>query len=316
MGTKGRASSWNTCPVGRWPIGLMWLVGCRRARLCSWGGQVVSALAAAHEAGVVHRDVNPANLLVSSFGHVKVGDFGIAGLVRGSGLMTRIHALTLAYASPEELDGEAEVGTAADVFSLAATLSHLSSGERPSFSRRGEFTAPWGGDSRLIDLTAVMGACLATKPADRPTVLELTRVFDRTTLRLGDERIDRLSDVEGKTIVRPRQVVDRGSPSSPSAHRNRWSRARPTPRMMARPPIPKAGAVVSGSWLSARLQRPASRWWLTLVTRDKGSGGSPAAAASTARISVNGKDRQWEASCDQSPSCIEPRRRAAVSIAF
>jgi serine/threonine protein kinase len=177
---------------------------------------VVSALAAAHEAGVVHRDVNPANLLVSSFGHVKVGDFGIAGLVRGSGLMTRIHALTLAYASPEELDGEAEVGTAADVFSLAATLSHLSSGERPSFSRRGEFTAPWGGDSRLIDLTAVMGACLATKPADRPTVLELTRVFDRTTLRLGDERIDRLSDVEGKTIVRPRQVVDRGSPSSPS----------------------------------------------------------------------------------------------------
>ena len=80
------------------------------AELLLVGQHVTQALGAAHEVGIVHRDVKPHNLLVGSFGQVKVADFGIAALNREAGLRTRTQAFTLAYASPEELDGEGEIG--------------------------------------------------------------------------------------------------------------------------------------------------------------------------------------------------------------
>ena len=93
--------------------------------------QVASALAAAHGAGIVHRDVKPSNILVAPDGQVKLSDFGIArtssdptltqtGLVTGSP----------AYMSPEIASGQ-QATPASDVWSWGATLFHALEGHPP-----------------------------------------------------------------------------------------------------------------------------------------------------------------------------------------
>jgi len=95
------------------------------------GRQLSSALAAAHAEGIVHRDVTPANVLITPSGTVKIADFGISrapaeGTVTGGGFI----AGTPAYLAPE-VAGGAEAGFASDVFSLAATLYRAIEGSPP-----------------------------------------------------------------------------------------------------------------------------------------------------------------------------------------
>lgn len=97
--------------------------------------QVCAATQYAHEHLVVHRDLKPTNILVAHDGTVKLLDFGVAkltdpddpnaGLTGTAGL-----ALTTAYASPEQLRGEA-VSTASDIYSLGVVLYELLTGVRP-----------------------------------------------------------------------------------------------------------------------------------------------------------------------------------------
>jgi len=94
-------------------------------------GQVADALAAAHAAGVVHRDVKPSNILVAADDQVKLSDFGIAkadaeATLTETGLVTG----SPAYLSPEVASGQTAT-TASDVWSLGATLFHALSGRPP-----------------------------------------------------------------------------------------------------------------------------------------------------------------------------------------
>jgi serine/threonine protein kinase len=94
--------------------------------------QVINGLNAAADAGVTHRDVKPANLLLASDGTVKVADFGVCKLQGRSAAVTEVGTTlgTPFYMAPEQARGLA-VDARADQYSLGATLFHLLSGRTP-----------------------------------------------------------------------------------------------------------------------------------------------------------------------------------------
>ncbi len=103
--------------------------------------QAVRGVAAGHRVGLVHRDIKPGNLFLEAGDgpdepQVRVLDFGIAKLDADDGSMTALTEFgrapfSPAYASPEQMRGDADVGPASDVFSLAAVGYHLVTGMRP-----------------------------------------------------------------------------------------------------------------------------------------------------------------------------------------
>jgi hypothetical protein len=94
------------------------------------GVKIADALADAHELGVLHRDVKPANILQTHFGEPALADFGLAVVTENRDISITLDVLTPAYAPPEMFN-HAPPASAADVYSLCATLYALLAGRPP-----------------------------------------------------------------------------------------------------------------------------------------------------------------------------------------
>jgi serine/threonine-protein kinase len=93
--------------------------------------QIAAGLQAAHEKGIVHRDVKPANVMLTAKDQVKITDFGLAKMAQaGLAMKTGIAAGTAAYMAPEQVRGE-EVDARADIWALGVVIYQMLSGTLP-----------------------------------------------------------------------------------------------------------------------------------------------------------------------------------------
>jgi eukaryotic-like serine/threonine-protein kinase len=99
--------------------------------------QVLSALRYAHQQGVVHRDVTPANVIVTAAGEVKLTDFGLAKSF-GDSLLTNCGEIlgSLPYMAPEQLKGTTQPDSRSDLYSVAAILYEHLTGQKPFGTNR------------------------------------------------------------------------------------------------------------------------------------------------------------------------------------
>ncbi|WP_218136161.1 WD40 repeat domain-containing serine/threonine protein kinase [Nonomuraea jiangxiensis] len=170
-----------------------------------------TALAAIHQAEIVHRDFKPANVILAADGP-RVIDFGIARALSATSTFSNTPIGTPAYMSPEQINGAA-VGPASDLFSWAGTMVFASCG-RPPFGDgppqpliNRVFTAQ--PDLGRLDgpLRDVVRRCLAKDPAARPTAEQVIRLLlghpvpDANLLVRGAEQ----AAVSGRPTLEPRR---------------------------------------------------------------------------------------------------------------
>ncbi|HEV3329727.1 MAG TPA: serine/threonine-protein kinase [Bryobacteraceae bacterium] len=118
--------------------------------------QLCAGLAAAHDKGVVHRDLKPGNIMLDGQGQLRITDFGLAGV---AGEVKDIRSGTPAYLSPEQRSGQ-EVTARSDIYALGVVLHEVFTGKRPSADSTHPDLAP--------EVDRVIRRCLAEDPAKRP----------------------------------------------------------------------------------------------------------------------------------------------------
>ncbi|MCU1479154.1 MAG: serine/threonine protein kinase [Subtercola sp.] len=155
--------------------------------------QTASALQAAHNAGLVHRDIKPGNLLITPDGRVKITDFGIARIADQVPLTATGQVMgTVQYLSPEQASGQSASSTT-DIYSLGIVAYECLAGKRP-FSGESQVaiamaqindTPPELPVTIAEPVRNLVMSCIAKKPADRPaSTAALARAA--TALRQGD----------------------------------------------------------------------------------------------------------------------------------
>ena len=186
------------------------------------GKQVCSALQFAHNHGVIHRDLKPGNLFLTTTGEVKLGDFGIArdlnsGDLTDSGLTVGTHA----YMAPEQITADARISGKADLYALGCCLFEMLTGRKvflgDNFAQLFEQhlnKEPPKARSLVpecpVELERIIDELLAKSPEDRPfnarsvqaVMLELGKRQDESTGALIDVAADQVEGVGRKLLER------------------------------------------------------------------------------------------------------------------
>jgi eukaryotic-like serine/threonine-protein kinase len=216
----------------------------------TWLEQAGRALDAAHERGVVHRDVKPGNLMLDREGNVYVADFGIASAAGMDSLtMTGTVLGTAGYLSPEQAQGE-RATAASDRYALAVVAFELLTGSRP-----------FAADSPTAEASAHVHAPVPSVSARTGLPRELDVVFERALAKDPARRFetcegfvaalrDAFAAAAGETrrlapVAQPPTVATRPLPPPAAVARSPW------PLLLA---LLAAGAVagVGLAWLLTR----------------------------------------------------------------
>ncbi|MGW7088309.1 protein kinase domain-containing protein [Streptomyces sp. NPDC054871] len=183
------------------------------------GAKVMDALAAAHRAGVLHRDVKPGNILLETGGRVVLTDFGIATMDDpGDGSATHLTRSgelvgSLDYLAPERAQGQ-DPGPASDVWALGATLYAAVEGASP-FRRTSTWstltaivTDPLPEPQRAGPLIPVLRQLMHKDPQARPAA-------EQAALILADVAGGAVTAAPREPAPRPREATERSIPSGP-----------------------------------------------------------------------------------------------------
>jgi eukaryotic-like serine/threonine-protein kinase len=232
--------------------------------------QAAWALAAAHEAGIVHRDVKPGNLLITPEGQVKITDFGIARAAISAHLTQSGMVMgTAQYVSPEQATAR-PITTATDIYSLGVVGYECLAG-RPPFTAETPIALalahvhkppPSLPDDVPEPVAALVGEMLAKEPSGRPASARL--VADRASALRGQPLADENARTIGSAaLTGPAAWFPEASPTSPGL------------RDTGTAPIPTVGR-----------RRPLWRRPATLMITS-GAVGAVAAAAVITLLAVN-----------------------------
>ena len=247
--------------------------GLRLKQAVDYAIQVADALAAAHAAGIVHRDMKPANIMVSESGCVKVLDFGLAKLTEkvvsenAAGVTSESFGTdegmilgTVSYMSPEQAEGK-KVDARSDIFSFGALFYEMITGRRA-----------FPGDS----MVSILSAVLRDEPKRAGEILkDLPRDLDKIVMRClckdPNQRYQHAGDLKiDLQQVDPQRDKEESASGGPAARPNRrgllW--------------LMTAGACVVASFTIGRWFRtpevPPVASSLTQLTRDAGLSNRPA----------------------------------------
>ncbi len=217
--------------------------------------QVAAALEVAFQKGIVHRDIKPDNLLLTTSGDVKVADFGLARLVQDpAALHLTQEGFTLGtplYMSPEQVEGR-PVDCRSDLYSLGATAYHLLAGMPP-------FTGATGLSVALAHVRTA-AASLAEPRPDLPAAI--CGIVDRLLQKDPDSRFQRPAELAEAVEDAARGAgIGRGQQSLAWPD---WQSPVPAAHAAAGPSGQGAGlqigrAITGGSVESARVRRAATR---------------------------------------------------------
>jgi ATP/maltotriose-dependent transcriptional regulator MalT len=261
----------------------------------SIGVKLAGALDAAHRIGTLHRDVKPANILLSDYGEPQLTDFGIARIAGGFETATGVITGSPAFTAPEVLEG-ATPTVASDIYSLGATMFCALTGHAAYERRSGEQVV-----AQFLRISSEPTPDLRTRglPDDVATAIESAMARDpserpATVADFGERlrEIQRSTGAEVDRMVRPIELgLERREPPPSAPMRHHLTLTPPTPATKYRPPVTTRSMLARDRLID--VLRAGGRRRLVLIHAPSGYGKSTLAAQWRDELTRDGVAVGW-----------------------